>query len=94
MVKIRKRDGRIEEFLESKIVAGVKKAGATAKEAAQVAKEVAAKVANRAEVAAEELSTMIVTSLRNVNKAASEAFVKFRDTKLKANKNKAEAKKV
>ncbi len=30
MVKIRKRDGRIEEFIESKIIAGVKKASARA----------------------------------------------------------------
>jgi len=89
MVKIRKRDGRIEEFFESKIVAGVKKAGATAKEAAQVAKEVAGKVAHRTEVAAEELSTMVVASLRTVNRKASEAFVNFRDTKLKARKKKA-----
>ena len=84
LVKIRKRDGRLEELLESKIVAGVKKAGATAQEAAHVAKEVSAHVVHRAEVAAEELSHLVVTSLRNVNRAASEAFVKFRDAKLKA----------
>ena len=83
-VKIRKRDGRIEEFLESKIVVGVKKAGATAKEAVHVAKEVSGHVAHRTEVVAEELSHLVVTSLRNVNRAASEVFVKFRDAKLKA----------
>lgn len=83
-VKIRKRDGRIEDFLESKIVDGVKKAGATAKEAVHVAKDVSAHVAHRTEVAAEELSHLVVTSLRKVNRAASEAFVKFRDAKLKA----------
>lgn len=88
MVKIKKRDGRIEEHVESKIVAGVKKAGATAKEAAQVAKEVVEKVAHKGEVTAEELSTMVVASLRKVNKKAADEFVKFRDNKLKAKKKK------
>jgi len=65
-------------------VTGVRKAGATAKEATHVAKEVSEKVAHRAEVTAEELSNTVVTSLRNVNKKASEEFVRFRDNKLKA----------
>lgn len=47
MVEVKKRDGSIEEFIESKIVAGVKKAGATAEEAARVTKEASAKVAHR-----------------------------------------------
>lgn len=88
LVKIKKRDGRIEEFVESKIVSGVKKAGATAEEATRVAKEVAKKIANKAEVTAEELSMMVVTSLRKINKKAAEAFVKFRDNKLRAKKQK------
>ena len=91
MVKIKKRDGRIEEYVESKIVAGVKKAGATAEEAARVAKEVAKKIANKAEVTAEELSTMVVTSLRKINRKAAAEFVKFRDNKLRAKKQKTSA---
>ena len=88
LVKIKKRDGRFEEFVESKIVAGVKKAGATAEEAAHVVKEVSEKVTHKAEVTAEELSNMVVTSLRKVNKAAADKFVKHRDEKLKAKKKK------
>lgn len=88
MVKVKKRDKRTEELVESKIVAGVKKAGATAEEAAHVAKEITEKIAHRGEVTAEELSTMVVTSLRKVNKKAAEEFVKFRDNKLKAKKKK------
>jgi len=88
LVKIKKRDGSFEEFVESKIVAGVKKAGATAEEAAQVAKEVSAKVAKKAEVTSEELSNLVVASLKKVNKAAADEFVKFRDKKLKAKKKK------
>ena len=88
MVKVKKRDGGFEEFAQSKIVTGVKKAGATAEEAARVAKEVAEKIAHRTEVTAEELSNMVVTSLKKVNKAAADEFEKFRDRKLKAKKKK------
>jgi transcriptional regulator NrdR family protein len=84
LVKIKKRDGSFEEFVESKIVAGVKRAGATAEEAAKVTKDVSAKVAKKAEVTAEELSNMVVASLKKVNKAVADEFVKFRDRKLKA----------
>ena len=88
MVKVKKRDGSVEEYVESKVVAGVKKAGATAEEAAHVAKEVAEKVAHKGEVAAEDLSNEVVTSLRKINRKASEEFVKFRDNKLKTKKQK------
>ena len=87
MVKVKKRDGRLEEFTESKIIAGCKKAGATAKEAAQVAKEVSKKIANMTIVEAEKLSSMVVASLKKVNKTATDAFVKFRDEKLKKKKS-------
>jgi len=83
---VKKRDGRIQDYIESKIIAGVKKTGATAKEAEEVAKEATKKLANRAEVTAEELSEIVVTALTKVNKKASEAFVKFRDNKLKTKK--------
>ncbi|MDQ1281040.1 MAG: hypothetical protein QG670_2304 [Thermoproteota archaeon] len=86
MVKVKKRDGRMEEFIESKIITGVKKAGATAEEATKVGKEVAEKVAQRGQVTATELSRLVVTSLRKVNSKAAEAFVKFRDNKLKTKK--------
>jgi len=92
MVKVKKRSERIEEYVESKIINGVKKAGATAEEAARVAKEVADKVAHKGEVTAEELSTMVVASLGKVNKKAAEEFVKFRDRKLKEKKQKTSVK--
>jgi transcriptional regulator NrdR family protein len=88
VVKIRKRDGSSEEYVESKIVAGVKRTGATAEEAAHVAKEVAEKLSHKTEVTAEALSDMVVTSLRKSNKAAADEFVEFRDRKLKAKKKK------
>jgi transcriptional regulator NrdR family protein len=88
LVKVKKRDGSLEAFVESKIVAAVKKAGATAEEAARVAKEVYTKVAHKVEVTADELSDMVVASLKKVNKAAADEFVKVRDKKLKAKKKK------
>ncbi len=86
MIKVKKRDGRMQDFVESKIVAGIKKAGATAEQAAHVAKEVSAKVAHKTEVNAVELSNMVVASLRKVNAAAADTFVKYRDKKSKAKK--------
>ncbi len=86
-MKIKKRDGRIEEYVESKIVTGVKKAGATVEDAEHVAKEVAEKMIHRTEVTAAELSRIVVASLRKLDRKAADEFVKFRDDKLKA-KNK------
>ncbi|WXG42976.1 MAG: ATP cone domain-containing protein [Promethearchaeati archaeon SRVP18_Atabeyarchaeia-1] len=83
MVKVKKRDGRIEEFSESKIVAAVEKAGATAKQAAQVAKDIAKKVANMVDVTTAKLSDLIATELRKLNKKAADAYVANRDKKLK-----------
>lgn len=84
MVDVKKRDESIESFIESKIVSGVKKAGATAEEAEKVAKDIGIKVKNMTVIPAERLSDMVVKSLRNVNRKASDDFVKFRDKKLKA----------
>lgn len=80
MVKIKKRSGKLEEFMKSKIVSGCKKTGATAEQAVQVAKDVSVKVAKIAVVPA-KLSNMVVTSLRKINKTAADAFVRFRNKK-------------
>jgi transcriptional regulator NrdR family protein len=91
MVSVRKRIGRTEEYLESKIIEGVKKAGATAEEAAKVVTDVGAKVEKMTVVEAEKLSDMVLESLRKVNKTAADAFLKFRGEKKKP-KAKAERK--
>ena len=88
MVKVKKRDGKWEKYLESKIVAGAKASGATAEEAAQVAKQVTAKLAKKTEVTAEELSETVAKAIEKVNKAAAKEFVRFRDSKLKSKKTK------
>ena len=88
MVKVKKRDGRWEEYVESKIATAAKASGASAKEAAQVAKEVTAKLAKQIEITAEELSEIVIKAIGKANKAAAKEFVKFRDSKLKAKKKK------
>jgi transcriptional regulator NrdR family protein len=84
--KIKKRDGTTEDYTESKIVTGVKKAGATAEQAVRVSREVTQKLAGKAFVTAEELSGMVISTLALINKNASEAFAKFRDAKVKTKK--------
>jgi transcriptional regulator NrdR family protein len=81
MVKVKKRVGEIEEYMESKIIAGCKNAGATTEEAVKVAKEVSMKAGKTTVVDAEKLSDMVVESLRKVNKAAADGFHKFRTEK-------------
>jgi len=82
MVKVKKRNGRYEEFIESKIVSAVQKAGASSEEAKHVAEEVYENVAPKSEVAANDLSNMVIASLSKVNRAAAANFAKFRDLKL------------
>jgi len=84
--KVKKRDGTFEDYVESKVVAGVKRAGATADQAARVGKEVTQKVAAKALITSEELASMVVSTLAKINKDASTAYLKFRDTKAKAKK--------
>ena len=82
MVRVKKRSGRFEEFIESKIATSVRKAGGSKKEAQNVAEEVSKKVAKKREVTADDLSNLVAASLRKVNKAAAGNFTKFKDVKL------------
>jgi transcriptional regulator NrdR family protein len=86
LVRVRKRDGGVEEFVESKIRSGIREAGATAQEAERVTKDVVEKVAHRVEITSEELSEIVVRSTEKVNKKVAREFVRFRDAKLKAKK--------
>ena len=86
LTKVRRRDGRLVEFDSRNVSAGVAKAGASVEEAVQVAKEVSKQVAQKAEVTAEELSEMVATALRRVNRKAADEFVRYRNEKRKSNK--------
>lgn len=81
MVRVKKRDGRIEEFMKSKIINGCKKAGATAKEGVKVAEEVALKVTKFTIVTTDEIAKFVVDSLEKVNKKAADAYKNFRKGK-------------
>jgi len=81
MVKVKKKDGSLEEFMEKKVVASVKKAGGTVKEAVDVAREVSGKVVKKTVITTEEIAKIVVDSLKKVNKKVADAFVKFRKGK-------------
>jgi len=80
-LKVKKKDGRLEDFMDSKLIAGVQKAGATSEQAALVAKEVKEKLIGREQVTTDELAGMVVPALAKVNPVASAAFVKYRAEK-------------
>ena len=82
MVKVKKRDGKIEDFKLSKIVAGCEKAGSNAEQALCVATEILTSVADKTVVPAVELSDRVVSELRKVNETASEAFDEYRHAKV------------
>jgi transcriptional regulator NrdR family protein len=88
VVQVKKRDGGIQDFVQSKLEASVKKAGATAEQATQVAKLVAKKVANKIEVTSAKLSDYVVAALRKINKKAADAYAAYRDRKLKQKEQK------
>jgi transcriptional regulator NrdR family protein len=82
MVKIKKRDGRIENFIQSKMESSIEKAGATVEQAKEVTKTVAAKIAEMVEVSTALLSDYVVAALRKINKKAAEAYVAYEKKKL------------
>jgi len=75
MVRVKKKDGNLEEFMENKIVVGVKKAGGTAKEAVDVARDVSGKIVKKTVVTTEEIAKMVADSLKRVNKKVADTFV-------------------
>jgi len=81
MVKVKKRDGRIEEFVKSKVVNGCQKAGATAKEAVKVGEDVTVKVTRFTIVTTDEIARFVVDSLAKVNKKAADVYKNFREQK-------------
>ncbi|AAL62511.1 ATP cone domain-containing protein [Pyrobaculum aerophilum] len=67
MVKVVKRDGRVEEFIPEKIVVSVLKAGAPVDVARRIARKIECMVMDRENVTAKELTKMILSELRAVN---------------------------
>jgi hypothetical protein len=81
MVEVKKRDGSVEDFMESKILAACEKAGSTAEQAAYVVLDVVEKIGDAALISTEELSELVESSLRKVNEGAADAFLKYKEEK-------------
>lgn len=93
-LKVKKKDGRLEDFMDSKLIAGCQKAGATSEQAALVAKEVKEKLIGREQVTTDELAGMVIPALAKVNPVASAAFAKYRTEKALKVKKPKKAKKL
>jgi len=83
MVKVKKKDGSIEEFMKEKIIEGCKRAGTTAEQAMEVAEEVTKKVTKMATVTTDKIADLVLNSLDRINKMAADAYRKFRKMKYK-----------
>jgi transcriptional regulator NrdR family protein len=85
-VKVKKKDGRIEEYTQAKIVEGVRKAGATEEQATRVARDVTDQIVTV--VTTTQLAKLVAASLKKVNPAAAAEYLRYRATKAKATKKK------
>jgi transcriptional regulator NrdR family protein len=81
MTKVWKRNGKMQAFSKAKILKSCRKSGASAQQAKHVAEKVAAKVKSRRVVKAQDLSKIVISSLRGVNKRAAASFVKYKRAK-------------
>jgi transcriptional regulator NrdR family protein len=83
-MKVKKRDGKLEDFDGSKLKRGLMRSAATEKEAEAVLADVVKQLGDTPVVDARRLSVMVVDSLRNVNEHAADEFVAFREAKLRS----------
>ena len=80
-VTILKRDGRVQPFSRAKMVASIRNAGATRREADLVTDRVSKRLVNRETVPSKEVSSMVARSLSHVNTTASRRYVDNRNRK-------------
>ena len=81
MVKIWKRNGKMQAFNKSKVMKSCKKSGASLQQSKHVAENVAMKVRSKRVVKAQELSKIVLSNLRGTNKRAAASFAKYKRTK-------------
>lgn len=81
MVKIWKRNGKMQSFSKAKVLKSCKKSGASMQQAKHVAERVAMKVKSKRVVKAQDLSKAIISEMRRVNKRAAVSFVKYKKAK-------------
>jgi hypothetical protein len=75
MVSITKRDGRIEEYIPEKLVVSAIKAGATPKDAREIAKEVEKKLASNTSTS--QIRKMVLEGLRKRNPSWEENWLVY-----------------
>ncbi|MDI6721047.1 MAG: ATP cone domain-containing protein [Candidatus Aenigmarchaeota archaeon] len=81
MTKIWKRNGKMQAFSKAKVFKSCRKSGASAQQAKHVSDKVAEKVKTKRVVKAQELSKIIINTLRKTNKRAAAGFVKYKKAK-------------
>lgn len=81
MTKIWKRNGKMQAFSRAKVLKSCRKSGASMQQAKHVSERVAGKVKSRRVVRAQNLSKIIISELRRVNKRAANSFVKYKRAK-------------
>jgi transcriptional repressor NrdR len=77
MVKIKKRDGRKEEFVPEKIVVSSIKAGAPPEVAREIAKQLEEKIRHMNEMSTSELREMILDMLSEKNEEWKENWLLY-----------------
>ncbi|MBI2173387.1 MAG: hypothetical protein HYT73_04260 [Candidatus Aenigmarchaeota archaeon] len=81
MTKIWKRNGKMQAFSKAKVLKSCKKSGASMQQARYVADKVAVKVKSKRVMKAQELSKMVMSTLRSTNKRAAAGFLKYKKAK-------------
>lgn len=87
-MKVKKRDGRIEEFKEEKIARVVKAAGLEDDKAKRVASKITswAKAKNENPIASVSIRDQIIVELQKINRRAADFFIWYEKNKDKNQK--------
>lgn len=75
MTKVKKRDGREEEFVREKIVAAIVKTGGKVEPARRIASDIEKKVSSRSIVSTEEIRKEVLDRLAKEDKAVHDRWL-------------------
>ena len=85
IIRIGKRNGRVEQFNRAKMSNSIRNSGATPRQANLVTNRVTSRLAPQATAPSKEVSSMVARSLSHVNPIASRKYVESRDQKFAYN---------
>ncbi|MGC8699520.1 MAG: ATP cone domain-containing protein [Candidatus Micrarchaeia archaeon] len=80
-MKVKKRDGREEDFVREKIVVAVVKAGGNLENARAIAKEVENTFASRSAVSTDEIKNEVLKRLKERDAAAYNGWLSYNKNK-------------